>query len=54
MIDPQLQEVIAKIPQQTQRQYDTDAQLRLLYDAASKLGLYDAGDVVRRLWVENR
>jgi hypothetical protein len=48
MADTALQEVIAKIPQQTQRQYGTDEQLRLLYDAANKLGLYDAADVIAR------
>lgn len=49
MADKALQEVIAKIPQQTQRQYGTDEQLRLLQAVANKLGLYDAADTVRNL-----
>lgn len=46
--DEKLIEVIKAIPQQAQRQYGTDEQLRHLYDAANKLGLYDAADVIRR------
>ena len=46
--DEKLIAVINAIPQQGQRQYGTDEQLRHLYDAANKLGLYDAADVVRR------
>jgi len=48
-MDVALQAVIAKIPQQTQRQYGTDEQLRLLQAAANKLGLYDAADTVRNV-----
>jgi hypothetical protein len=48
-MDAALQAVIAKIPQQSQRQYGTDEQLRLLQGAANKLGLYDAADVIRNI-----
>jgi hypothetical protein len=48
-MDEALNKVIAKIPQQTQRQYGTDEQLRLLQAAANKLGLYDAADTIRNL-----
>lgn len=44
MSDTTLQQVIAKIPQQPQRQYGTDEQLQVLWFAANKLGLYDAAD----------
>jgi hypothetical protein len=47
--DDQLQFVIKNIPQQAQRQYGTDEQMRYLYDAANKLGLYDAADRIREL-----
>jgi len=49
MQDDALLEVIKKIPQQAQRQYGTDEQLRLLQGVANKLGLYDAADVVRNI-----
>ena len=49
MSDDVLLDVIRKIPQQAQRQYGTDEQLRLAMAAANKLGLYDAADAIRRL-----
>ena len=49
MSDDALLDVIRKIPQQAQRQYGTDEQLRLAMAAANKLGLYDAADAIRRL-----
>jgi hypothetical protein len=52
-MDEALMEVIKKIPQQAQRQYDTTQQLRHLYDAANKLGLYDAADFVRKAFDKN-
>jgi hypothetical protein len=52
-MDEALQRVIAEIPQQPQRQYGTDEQLRLLQAAANKLGLYDAADAIRN-WLERR
>lgn len=48
MQDEQMIATITAIPKLSQRQYGTDEQLRHLYDAANKLGLYDAADVVRR------
>lgn len=51
MQDEALLRVIAEIPQQPQRQYGTDEQLRVLQAAANKLGLYDAADVIRN-WFE--
>jgi hypothetical protein len=48
-MDDALVEVIKAIPQQAQRQYDTNEQLRLLQTAANKLGLYDAADRIRDL-----
>lgn len=47
MTDDKLLEVIATIPQQAQRQYGTDEQLRYLKMVANRLGLYDAADVIR-------
>jgi hypothetical protein len=47
MQDNALWDVIRAIPQQTQRQYATDDQLRYLMAAANKLGLYDAADRIR-------
>jgi hypothetical protein len=47
MMDEALLRVIAEIPQQPQRQYGTDEQLRNLQRAANKLGLYDAADIIR-------
>ena len=49
MTDDALLDVIRKIPQQTQRQYGTDEQLRYAMAAANKLGLYDAADAIRRM-----
>jgi len=46
-MDNQLWDVIRAIPQQAQRQYGTDEQLRMLQAAANKLGLYDAADRLR-------
>lgn len=40
-------DVIKKIPQQGQVQYDLQRQLRELRVAANKLGLYDAADFLR-------
>jgi hypothetical protein len=48
MKDEALLKVITVIPQQTQRQYSTDEQLRALVVAANKLGLYDAADRIER------
>jgi hypothetical protein len=48
MRDEALLKVIATIPQQTQRQYATDDQLRVLIAAANKLGLYDAAERIER------
>lgn len=48
MTDNALLDVIREIPQQAQRQYGTDEQLRYAMAAANKLGLYDAADVIRR------
>jgi hypothetical protein len=47
MVDYALYDVIRGIPQQPQRQYGTDEQLRYLMAAANKLGLYDAADRLR-------
>lgn len=47
-MDNALLDVIRAIPQQAQRQYGTDEQLRYLMAVANKLGLYDAADFVRR------
>lgn len=41
--------LLAKIPQQLQRQDSTNAQLRDLRAFANRLGLYDAADVLRGL-----
>jgi hypothetical protein len=49
MRDEALIKVIESIPKQAQRQYGTDEQLRHLMRAATKLGLYDAEDAVKRL-----
>ena len=46
-MDNALWDVIRAIPQQVQRQYGTDEQLRMLQAAANKLGLYDAADRLR-------
>ena len=46
-MDNALWYVILAIPQQAQRQYSTDEQLRYLMAAANKLGLYDAADRIR-------
>ena len=46
VIDESLQKVISQIPQQKQRQYSTDEQLRILRIAAVRLGLYDADDAI--------
>lgn len=47
-MDEALQKVIAAIPQQAQRQYSLQEQLRELMQAANKLGLYDAADFIDR------
>lgn len=52
-MDDALLKIIAQIPQQAQRQYGTDEQLRLLKIAANRLGLYDAADTLRN-WEERR
>jgi len=52
-MDATLLNVISKIPQQPQRQYGTDEQLRVLQGAANKLGLYDAADVIRNILGDN-
>jgi len=49
MDDKSLLEAIRAIPQQAQRQYGTDDQLRYLRLAANKLGLYDAADTIRNI-----
>ena len=49
MQDDKLLKVIAAIPQQSQRQYGTDEQLRYLKIVANRLGLYDAADRVARM-----
>jgi hypothetical protein len=46
MMEDALLKVIAAIPQQNQRQYGTDDQLRVLAVAANRLGLYDAADSI--------
>lgn len=46
-MDHDLQKVIAAIPQQRQRQYATDDQMRMLIQAATRLGLYDAADRIK-------
>lgn len=48
-MDDALLKVIAQIPQQSQRQFGTDEQLRLLKIAANRLGLYDAADRIARM-----
>lgn len=48
MKDEALQKVIDAIPQQPQRQYATDEQLRVLVTVANKLGLYDAADRIEK------
>jgi hypothetical protein len=53
MMDDALLRVIAEMPQQPQRQYGTDEQLRVLRVAANRLGLYDAADAIGR-WLERR
>lgn len=45
-MDDALLKVIAQVPQQPQRQYGTDEQLRVLRVAANRLGLYDAADAI--------
>jgi len=52
-MDDAILKVIAKIPQQGQRQYGTDDQLRALRIAANRLGLYDAADAIGR-WTERK
>jgi hypothetical protein len=47
MEDDALLKVIAAVPQQKQRQYGTDEQLRYLRMVANRLGLYDAADRIR-------
>lgn len=54
MRDEALIKVIESIPKQTQRQYGTDEQLLHLVRAATKLGLYDAADAVKRLLGQTR
>ena len=46
--DKELEEVIKKLPELHQRQYDTTTQVLQLITVAHKLGLYDAADVLRR------
>ena len=53
MTDTLLQKVIAEIPQQPQRQYDTETQFRYLKIAAVRLGLYDAADALES-WMLSR
>jgi hypothetical protein len=50
MDDAKLLEVIKAIPQQAQRQYGTDEQLRYLHAVANKLGLYDAADAIQQMY----
>ena len=47
MMPTHLKAVLSAIPQQPQRQDSTNAQLRDLMDFATRLGLYDAADVLR-------
>jgi hypothetical protein len=49
MRDEVLEAVINAIPRQAQRQYDSQTQLLYLMEAANRLGLYDAADMVRNL-----
>lgn len=48
MQDEILQKVVSSIPQQPQRQYSTDEQLRILQTVANRLGLYDAAVRIER------
>ncbi len=45
----QTKNVIQTIPKQPQAQYSTNEQLELLINAANRLGLYDAADVLFNL-----
>lgn len=53
MRDEALLKVVAEIPKQAQRQYATDDQLRVLREAAVRLGLYDAADFVEN-WLNKK
>lgn len=44
-----LADVIQDIPQQSQVQFDTQSQLKILTIVANRLGLYDATDVLKGL-----
>ncbi len=48
-MDREMNEVISKIPRLEQRQHDLKTQMRYLYNAASRLGLYDAGDLISKM-----
>lgn len=47
--DEEVLEAIKAVPQQPQKQYGTDEQLRYLQVAANRLGLYDAADRISTL-----
>lgn len=41
-------ETLSEIPRFAQAQYELDKQLRMLHDAANRLGFYDAADYIKR------
>ena len=45
--DTQLEQLIYKLPKLAQRQYDTNTQVKYLLAIATKLGLYDAQDLIK-------
>jgi hypothetical protein len=49
MLNENVIKVIKNIPQQPQVQYSLNQQLAELKNAANKLGLYDAADLISKL-----
>lgn len=47
--DEQLEKLLHKLPDLAQRQYDTDNQLNYALRFATKLGLYDAVDLIKKI-----
>jgi hypothetical protein len=47
--DPELEEVLKRMPRVGQRQYSADDQMRYLVQAGNMLGLYDAVDILNAI-----
>jgi len=46
--DEEIEKIISGLPKLNQRQYSTLQQLKYVNAIATRLGLYDASDVIRR------